>query len=133
MVSNANVTDEVTTAFSQVSSKALRWVTAKVDGSNVVVVATGPRESTLEEMVATLGDEPMYIVYDFEAVREDSSTLCKTCFICYAPDSCRSMPAKFALQNYKQSVKDKINCQKEMQINDKADLSMSEFNSAFGL
>jgi len=133
MVSQANVTEEVTHAFRALQMKELRWATAKVDGGNVVLVATGPRESTLEELVATLGDEPMYIVYDFEAVRADSSTLCKTCFICYSPDNCRSMQLKFALQNYKQSVKDKVNCQKEMQVNDKCDLTMREFNEQFGL
>lgn len=133
MVSTANVTEEVTNAFTGVTTKQLRWATCKVDGANVVLVATGPRESTLEELVSTLGDEPMYVVFDFEAVRPDSSSLCKTCFISYAPDSNRNMASKFALQNFKQSVKGKINCQKEMQVNDKADLTVREFNDAFGL
>lgn len=98
-----------------------------------MLVATGPRDSTLEALVGQLGDEPCYVVYDFEATREDSSTLCKTCFIVYSPDSCRSMPLKFALQNFKVSVKDKTNCHREFQINDKADLTIREFNDAFNI
>ena len=74
-----------------------------------------------------LSDQPCYVVYDFEATRDDSSTLCKTVFICYSPDSCTSMQAKFALQNYKGAVKSKVMAHKEMQINDKADLTEGEF------
>ena len=40
---------------------------------------------------------------------------------------------KMALQNYRGSVKQKINCQKELQINDKADLTEAEFRDAFNL
>ena len=97
------------------------------------MVAAGDRDSPLSALSDALGDEPCYVVYDFEATRDDSSTLCKTIFIAYAPDSCRNMQAKFALQNFKASVKSKINCHKEMQINDKADLTENEFREAFNL
>lgn len=87
----------------------------------------------MEECVSRLGDDPCYVVFDYEATRSDSSTLSKICFICYAPDSCTSLKAKFALQNFKESTKQKINVQKEMQINDKGDFTEREFADAFGV
>lgn len=133
MVEQSNVSPEVIAAFAGVTSKQLRWAIAKVEGINIVIGETAPRESNLESLCAALTDVPCYVVYDFEATREDSSTICKTCFICYSPDDCTSMTAKFELQNFKASVKSKINSQKEMQINDKADLTESEFREAFNL
>ena len=96
-------------------------------------VASGAREQTLDDLNAALGDTPVYAVFDFDATRDDGSTLCKTVFIAYAPDSCRSMQEKFALQNYKNAAKSKVNCHKEMQVNDKADLTENEFREAFNL
>uniref|UniRef100_A0A7S3I351 ADF-H domain-containing protein n=1 Tax=Favella ehrenbergii TaxID=182087 RepID=A0A7S3I351_9SPIT len=133
MVSQGTVSDEVTQAFAKVSSRELRWVIAKVESSDIVLVASGARDSPLSELAAALGDEPAYVVYDFEGTREDGSGVMKTVFIAYAPDSCKSMQAKFAIQNFKASVKSKINCHKEMQINDKADLTEAEFRDAFNL
>ena len=97
------------------------------DSTCVLVAQSADRSADLASLTAVLSDVPVFIVYDFEATRDDSSTLCKTCFICYSPDSCTSMQAKFALQNYKNAVKSKINAHKEMQINDKADLTINEF------
>jgi len=93
MVDQANVSAEVCEAFANVTNKTLRWVIAKIEegGSNVVLEKSGPRESTLEELCAALNDDPCYVVFDFEATREDSSTICKTLFISYSPDSCSSM------------------------------------------
>ena len=118
-----DVSAEVIEAFAGLTGKSLRWVIAKVDGSDINLVQTGVRTSTLEELNAVLGDDPCFIVFDYEATRADGSTLCKTCFICYAPDSCTSMQRKFELQNFKACVEAKINFAKEMQINDKADLT----------
>ena len=111
----------------------MRWAIAGIQEPDVVLVKTGPRESTLADLCAELGDEPCYVVFDFEAVREDTSTISKIVFVAYSPDTCTSMKKKFALQNFKASVKAKINCHKEMQINDKADFSEREFRDAFGL
>ena len=101
-----------------------------MDGSTCNLVAqSAERSEGLTELLAVLGNEPCFVVYDFEATRDDSSTLCKTIFICYSPDSCTSMPAKLALVNYKAAVRSKIQTQKEMQINDKADLTIEEMRS----
>ena len=56
MVENAQVAQEVVEAFAGVVAKKLRWVTAKVEGESVVLAASGARESTLEELVAAVGD-----------------------------------------------------------------------------
>ena len=78
------------------------------DSTAVLVAQSENRAATLDTLTAVLSDQPCYVAYDFEATRDDSSTLCKTVFICYSPDSCTSMQAKFALQNYKGAVKAKI-------------------------
>ena len=134
MVSEANVAGEVSAAFAQVVGKHQRWAIAKIEGSEVVLQAVSEgRDANLESLVDQLGNEPCYIVYDFEATRADTSTLCKTVFISYAPDSCTDMQKRFAIQNYKASVRAKIQTSKEMQINDKADLTENEFRDAFSL
>ena len=97
MVDQANVAPEVIEAFAGITGKLLRWAVCKVEGSSVNLVETGPREDTLENLVSKLGADPVFVVFDFEATRDDSSTLCKTCFICYAPDECTSMQRKFEL------------------------------------
>lgn len=129
MVQEANITPEVQDAFAKVTNTTYRWAIAAIEGPPDVIVLKhfGLRDSTIEDLCAVLADEPCYVVYDFEGTRADSSTLTKTCFVAFAPDSCMSMKKKFALQNYKASVKSKINCQKEMQINDKADFNEREF------
>ena len=49
-------------------------------------------------MAAHLTDvDPVYIVYDFEAVKSDGSKLLKTVFVAYSPDNCTSMQKKLAL------------------------------------
>ena len=133
MVSNADVSQEVVDAFGQVRSKALRWVVARVEDTAVVLEATGARESTLEELQAAVGNEPRYIVYDFEHTKDDGVHMTKTCFIAYSPDSCTNIQSKFALQNFKRSAMSKIQAHKEMQINDKSDIKVGEFLAAFNL
>ena len=65
-----------------------------MDGATCNLVAkSAARSDNLESLVAVLGDQPCYIVYDYEATRADSSTLRKICFIFYAPDSCTNMQA----------------------------------------
>ena len=97
--------DDVVKAFADVTAKKLRWVIVRVDEpTNIVLVETAPRDSTIEACQAKLGDEPLYILYDFEAVKSDGSKLMKACFLTYSPDTCTSMQKKFALQNYKACV-----------------------------
>lgn len=85
--------------------KELRWAIVKMVDSNAVLVATGERAEGVTELLTKLDDTPVFISYDFDGTRADGSTLCKCLFITYSPDSCTSMPAKFALQNFKAGVK----------------------------
>lgn len=100
--------------MADVQLKKLRWAIVKPVESDIVLVSTGPRDSDIASIAAVLADEPCYIVLDFEATKADGSGLIKTCFVTYAPDTCTSMQAKFALQNYKESVKAKVNSPKEV-------------------
>lgn len=114
MVSVANVSAEAADAMANVQMKVLRWAIVKPVESDIVLVSTGPRDSDIAAVAAALDDEPCYVILDFEATKADGSGLIKTCFVTYAPDSCTSMQKKFALQNYKDSVKAKVNSPKEV-------------------
>lgn len=137
MVDQANVSQEVIDAFSAISAGDKRWAIAKVEDSQVVLEALGDKTddcpADIAAMAAATGDEPRYIVFDFEAKKKDGSGLKKIVFIAYSPDSCSSMQLKFALQNFKASCKSKINAHKEMQVNDKRDLKESEFRDLFDI
>ena len=133
MVDQASISQEVLDAFAQVNSKTKRWCIAKVEDSQVVLEAVGERGDDIAALAAAIGDEPRYVLYDFEADKPDGSKLQKIVFICYSPDTCTSMNQKFALQNFKQSVKSKSNCHREMQVNDKRDIKESEFRDLFDL
>ena len=134
MVDPANISPEVIEAFAKIQSKELRFAIAKVDGAVVVLESTGTRDQGFAECAAVLPrDDPRYIAFDFEAQKSDGSKLVKCVFISYSPDDCTSMQKKFALQNFKGSVKSKLNVQKEMQINDHNDFNENTFRQAFNL
>ena len=94
----ATVSQAVIDAVAQVKNKDLRWAIFKIEGSDILVDATGAREQGMDEFRAAI-DEPhcRYAVYDYEGVRADSSTIMKLCFIVFAPDSCSSMAEKMSL------------------------------------
>ena len=91
MVDQGSVHQDVQDAFASLSAKNLRYVIAKVEGSDINLVKTAPREATLEQLSTDLDDEPCFVAFDFDAVRTDGSSVHKTCFICYSPDSCTVM------------------------------------------
>ena len=78
-------------------------------------------------------DEPRYVLYDFEATKDDGSRMAKTVFVSYSPDECKSMPAKFALMNYAANVKSKATFSVEKQINDLNDFTENTFREYFNL
>ena len=95
--------------------------------------SVGERDSGVEEMAAATPDWPCLLYYDLEAEKPDGSTLKKLIFISYSPDTCTNIVAKTALQNYRSSVKAKATVHKEMQVNDKRDLTLDELKDLFGL
>ena len=133
MVDNANVTQAVRDAFAGVTGKRLRYAIAKCNGADIELADQGERAEGLDELRAKLGSDPCYILFDFEATKDDGAKLLKTCFIKFSPDSCTNMAQKMALQNYGNSVKNCVNVNKEMQINDLNDLTEGEFRDAFNL
>ena len=55
----------------------------------------------------------------------------KVCFVQYVPDDCSKNQLKFAYANHKETVKAKIQVNKEMQINDIADVTRAKFIDEF--
>ena len=127
--------DPVTTAFQGINSRQLRWAIVKVDTtSTVTLAATGPRSDGIAELVAALSaTEPCYVVYDFEAEKEDGAKMTKTIFVAYSPDECKVMGLKMALMQYAGNVKSKGSFSCEKQINDINDFNENEFRSYFNL
>ena len=59
--------------------------------------------------------------------------MAKLCFISFSPDSAK-MPAKFKMQNYRESVKSKCPIvDRNLEFNDPLDLSENEFREVFNL
>ena len=133
MVDVANVTQEVEDAFKAIVEKQMRWCIVKFEGSNAVLEASGDRDSNIAAMAAATPDMPRLMYYDFETPKADGTTLKKLVFISYSPDTCTDMVAKTAMQNYRASVRAKTTVHKEMQVNDKRDLTEGEMRDLFGL
>ena len=127
--------DPIVQAFNDVNQRRKRWAIVKVDtSSNYTLEATGERDDGIEQCKAALpNNEPRYVLFDFEAQKEDGSKLNKTVFVAYSPDDCTSMPMKFALMNYAAAVKAKASYSVEKQINDINDFNENEFRGYFNL
>ena len=67
-------------------------------------------------------DQPRWIIYDLQ-FQKNGVNNSKVCFIQYVPDDCTKMATKFAYANGKEGVKSQVQVNKELQINDKADLN----------
>ena len=55
----------------------------------------------------------------------------KVCFVNFVPDDCSKNKLKFAYANHKEIVKTKIQVNKELQINDLADVTRAKFIDEF--
>ena len=130
----ATVSQAVIDANAEIKRKNLRWAIFKIEGSEIVVESTGERAHGMDEFRAAI-DTPhcRYALFDFEKARPDGGILCKQTFVVYAPDTCTSMAEKMGLQEYRSSIKAKVDSAKDFQINDIADLTEDEFASAFGV
>lgn len=126
---------DIVAAFSEINKRQARFLVAKVsdDASSIVLEAKGARTSTFDDFIAAIpADQPRYGVFDLEFQSDDGRTINKMCFVTYVPDTCKSMADKFKYANCKDTIKSKCSpCAKEIQINDRADLTFSEFRSNF--
>ena len=55
----------------------------------------------------------------------------KIVFVNYVPDECSKNQLKFAYANHKETVKAKLQINKELQINDIADITRAKFIDEF--
>ena len=55
----------------------------------------------------------------------------KICFVQYVPDDCTQNKLKFAYANHKEVVKSKLQVNKELQVNDKDDVTRAKFIDEF--
>ena len=93
----------------------------------------GARDATFEEFAALVPDqEPRYAVFDLEFKTDDDRKVNKMVFVTYVPDTCKSIAKKFPYANCKDIMKSKCSpVNKELQVNDHADLTFEEFRSNF--
>ena len=66
-------------------------------------------------------DEPRWIIYDLQFEKNGVNNS-KVVFMQYVPDDCTKMATKFAYAQGKEDVKGQLQVNKELQVNDHADL-----------
>ena len=75
-------------------------------------------------------DQPRWAVYDLQFMKNGVNNT-KTCFVQYVPDDCTKNTLKFAYAQHKDTVKAKLQINKEFQINDINDLVRAKFVDEF--
>jgi cofilin len=103
------------------------------DATAILLESKGGRDATFDDFIAGFPiSEPRYGVFDLEWQTEDGRTINKIVFVTYVPDTCKSIAVKFPYANSKEVMKQKCTpSHKEIQINDRADLTFEEFRSNF--
>jgi cofilin len=130
-----SVAAEISAAFSEINARKARFLVARIteDSSQIVLEAKGERTATFDDFVNAIpADQPRYGVFDLEFTSDDGRTINKMCFVTYVPDTCKSIAVKFPYANCKDTMKSKCSpVAKEIQVNDRADLTFAEFRSNF--
>ena len=75
-------------------------------------------------------DQPRWGVYDLNFEKGGVNNN-KVVFVNYVPDDCTKNQLKFAYANHKETVKAKLQVNKELQINDKCDITRAKFIDEF--
>ena len=130
-----NISDEITVAFREINDRKARFLVAKIneDATVINLETKGERDATFDDFVKAIPmDEPRYAVFDLEFQSDDGRTVNKMVFLSYVPDACKAMAAKFQYANSKDAMKHKCSpVAKEIQVNDRADLTFDEFRGNF--
>lgn len=133
--SQAQVNAEIVEAFAAINKRHARFLVAKIsdDATTIDLEHRGDRDATFDDFINAIpADEPRYGVFDLEFQTDDGRTVNKMCFVTYVPDTCKKMALKFNYANCKDTIKSKCSpVSKEIQVNDRADLTYSEFRSNF--
>ena len=102
------------------------------DESGCSLEKEGDKGSSIEEFRNALpDDEPRLGVFLLEWKSDDGVMKSKICFVMYAPDTCKVLAQKFKYANFKEQVKQKMNPNREFQINDKADIKSADWEAEF--
>lgn len=133
MVSTTEVQAEVIEALSKIRGGKSKYAIIQLNDNNAVLFKAGDKDATFDTLKSDLQmDVPSYIVYNLTWTTDDSRIQNKILFINFVPDACSNMALKFSYANYKEAVKSKVNpINKELQINDEADLNEAEWIEDF--
>lgn len=133
--SGTSVAPEISAAFADINGRRARFLVARIteDSSQIVLEAKGERTATFDDFVNAIpADEPRYGVFDLEFEADDGRPVSKMVFVTYVPDTCKKIAVKFPYANSKDIIKSKCSpVAKEIQVNDRADLTFAEFRSYF--
>ena len=135
-----NFTPEALTALTAFGKRELRWAVLRIPegqdaGCEVVGTSQGVPECNEETFAAFKAllpaDQPRWAVYDLNFMKGGINNN-KVIFVQYVPDDCNKNQLKFAYANHKEVVKTKVQqINKEMQINDPADVTRTKFVDEF--
>lgn len=133
MVENANVSQDVMDQFAKLKGNQSSFMVCKIQGSDILLESAGEKDAPFDQFAAALPEsEARFGIVDFKFDTGDGRHVSKIVFVVYVPDTCTSMQEKFAYANFKGCFKQKLNpVHKEMQINDRADLTFDEFKDQF--
>ena len=127
-------------AMVNVTKRVNKWVVMQIpDGKDAgcamvqCAAAKNPPEDDAEfDAFAACfpDDQPRWGIYDLNFMKNGVNNN-KVIFVQYVPDDCTKNQLKFAYANHKETVKAKIQVNKEMQINDKCDITRAKFIDEF--
>ena len=133
---------EATAALTAFGKREVRWAVFRIPegtDSGIQLVKSSPSsgeddassEADFAAFAAELPeDEPRWGVYDLNFMKNGVNNS-KVCFVQYVPDDCTQNKLKFAYANHKEVVKSKLQVNKELQVNDKADVTRAKFIDEF--
>ena len=100
----------------------------------IVVETAGARDATFADFQNAMPkDAPRWAVYELEyKTEQDDRYESKLVFLMYSPDTTKEKNARFVYAQQKEAVKQKMSpVNKELQINDWADIKESDFIAEF--
>ena len=133
---------EAEAALKAFGSRKLKWAVLRIPegrdaGCELVASAESsgegeePSEADFAAFKAQLpADQPRWGIYDLNFMKNGVNNT-KVCFVMYVPDDCTKNNLKFAYANHKETVKSKLQVNKELQINDIDDVTRAKFIDEF--
>ena len=135
-------TEEATAALAGFGQRKLRWAVFRIpEGTDAGCELVKSGASSGEDESNSVADfklfanelptdQPRWGVYDLNFLKSGINNS-KVCFVQYVPDDCTKNNLKFAYANHKEIVKSKLQVNKELQVNDKDDVTRAKFIDEF--